>query len=137
MKKILVIDAQGGGIGRQIIAELVKRNLNADITAVGTNATATAQMIKAGAAHGVTGENPVIVGCRTADYIIGPMGILVADAMLGEITPKMAVAVGQSRAVKVLIPITNCGNYVVGVRDYNMKNFIEEAVSFLEAQCAQ
>ena len=134
MKKILVIDAQGGGIGKQIVAELVKRNIPAEIVAVGTNATATSQMLKAGAAHGATGENPVIVGCRDADYIVGPLGIVIADSMYGEITPGMASAVGQSRAKKVFIPVTNCGNTVAGIRGANLKDYIEEAVVILQKQ---
>jgi hypothetical protein len=137
MKKLLVIDAQGGGIGKQIISELVKRNINVNIVAVGTNATATSQMIKAGAAHGATGENPVVVGCRDADYIIGPIGIVIADSMYGEITPKMAVSVGQSRAKKILIPIVNCGNYVVGISEHSMKGYIDEAVAFIQNQCGE
>lgn len=137
MKKILVIDAQGGGIGKQIVTELVKRNIPAEITAVGTNATATSQMLKAGAAHGATGENPVIVGCRDADYIIGPLGIVIADSMYGEITPGMAVAVGQSRAKKIFIPVTSCGNTVVGIRGANLKDHIEEAAAFLQRQFAE
>ncbi len=128
---ILVIDAQGGGIGRQLISELVKKNTRAHILAIGTNATATAQMLKAGADHGATGENPVIVGCRNADYIIGPIGIVIADSMHGEITPAMAVAVGQSRAEKILIPVTSCGNHVVGTGEANLRDYIQEAVRLL------
>ena len=131
MKKILVIDAQGGGIGKQIINELLKKNVKADLLAVGTNSAATAQMLKAGARHAATGENPVIVACRKADYIIGPIGIVIADAMFGEITPAMAVAIGQSQAKKVLIPVTSCGNYVVGTTDTNLKDHIQEAVSLV------
>lgn len=134
MKKILVIDAQGGGIGKQIISELIRNNISAEILAVGTNAAATSQMIKAGASHGATGENSVVVGCRTADYIIGPIGIVIADSMFGEITPAMAVAVGQSRAKKILIPITSCGNNVVGTRGANLKEYIEEAAALVLQQ---
>jgi hypothetical protein len=137
MKKILVIDAQGGGIGKQIISEIVKRNINVNIVAVGTNATATSQMLKAGATHGATGENPIVVGCRDVDYIIGPMGIVIADSMYGEITPKMAVAIGQSRAKKILIPITNCGNYIVGINEQSMRDYIDEAVTFIQSQCSE
>ena len=87
---ILVIDGQGGQLGGQIIKSLKGNFSNADITAVGTNATATAAMLKAGANQAATGENPVVVASRKADVIIGPIGIVIADAMLGEITPKMA-----------------------------------------------
>ncbi len=137
MKKILVIDAQGGGIGRQVVTELLKRNVPAEIIAVGTNTAATAAMVKAGASHAATGENPVVVCSRTADLIIGPIGIIIADSMYGEITPKMAAAVGQSSAHKILIPVTNCGNYVAGVRELSMKAYIEDAVQFAERHCAE
>lgn len=133
MKKVLVIDAQGGGIGKQLISEIMSRNLNVELIAIGTNATATAQMIKAGAPHGVTGENPVIVGCRNADFIIGPIGIAIADSMLGEITPRMAAAVGASQAKRIFIPINTCGNYVAGVANKGIKSHITEAVVFLQS----
>lgn len=135
MKKILVIDAQGGGIGKQIISEIQKRDIECELVAVGTNSTATAQMIKAGAMHGATGENPVIVGCRNADYIVGPIGIVIADSMYGEITPGMSTAVGQSNATKVLIPVVNCGNHVVGISEKSMRAYIEEAIDFIEKDC--
>ncbi len=131
MKKILVIDAQGGGIGKQLITEIRKRELRAEVIAVGTNSTASAQMLKAGADHAATGENPVIVNCRTADVILGPIGIILADAMFGEITPAIAAAVGQSGAAKILIPMNSCGAYVVGVAERGVKAYIEEAVSQL------
>jgi hypothetical protein len=133
MKKILVIDAQGGGIGKQLITEIRKRELQAELIAVGTNSTASAQMLKAGADHAATGENPVIVNCRTADVILGPIGIILADAMFGEITPAIAAAVGQSSAAKILIPMNSCGAYVVGVAEKGVKAYIEEAVSQLAA----
>ena len=95
--KVLVIDAQGGGIGKQVVAAIKHKQPHIEITAVGTNSTATTAMLKAGADHAATGENAVVVGCRTADVIIGPIGIVIADAMFGEVTPTIAVAVGQSR----------------------------------------
>lgn len=95
-KKILVIDGQGGGIGRQVVGLIKSREADVEITAVGTNSQATSAMLKAGADHGATGENAVIVGCRGADIIIGPVGIAIADSLFGEVTPKMAVAVGRA-----------------------------------------
>ena len=133
MKTILVIDAQGGGIGKQLISEIRKKELQAEIIAVGTNSTASAQMLKAGANHAATGENPVLVNCRKADVILGPIGIVLADAMFGEITPAIAAAVGQSRAAKILIPMNSCGAYVVGVADRGIKSYIEEAIEQLIA----
>ena len=95
---ILVIDAQGGGIGRQLVTAIREKMAEADITAVGTNTVATAAMLKAGADNAATGENAVVVNTRRADVIVGPIGIVIADAMFGEITPRMANAVAQSSA---------------------------------------
>ena len=113
--ELLVIDAQGGGLGRQLVAAVKKALPELTVTAVGTNSAATAAMLKAGADQGATGENAVAVGCRRADIIAGPIGLLIADAMLGEITPAMAAAVGQSRAVRVLLPMNRCATLIAGV----------------------
>ena len=104
--KLLIIDGQSGRLGAQIIDGLKKAGLSEqhNIVAIGTNALATSGMINAGANQGATGENAVVVQCRTADVIVGPIGITLADAMLGEITPAMATAVGSSNAARVLIP---------------------------------
>ena len=126
--KILVIDGQGGKIGRQLIKAVRERFPGAEITAVGTNSAATAEMLKGGAACGATGENPVIVACRTADVILGPIGIVIADAMMGEITPAMAVAVGQARAERILIPLNRCENIVVGMAEQPVSRLLEGAV---------
>ena len=99
--------------------------------AVGTNAIATSAMLKAGAASGATGENPVLVACRTADIIAGPIGILAADSLMGEITPAMAVAVGQSRAKKLLLPVNQCNNLVAGVPAMSLNTLMDEAVELL------
>lgn len=125
---ILVIDAQGGGLGKQLITALKKNFPDMDITAVGTNTMATGVMLKAGASHAATGENAVVVGCRKADIIIGPLAIVIADSMFGEITPAMALAVAQSNAKRILIPFNHCDNIVVGIGDYNMTALIQEAV---------
>lgn len=130
--KIVVIDGQGGKIGKSIIEKIRENNLQADITAVGTNSLATSSMLKAGADNGATGENPVIIACRKADVIMGPIGIMVADSMLGEITPKMAEAVGQSDARKILIPVNRCFE-VAGVKEMSLSQYIEEAVKLLNA----
>ena len=112
--KILVIDAQGGGLGRQLIIEIRQQLPEAHIMAVGTNSMATAAMLRAGADEAATGENPVVVASRRADVIVGPIGIVLADAMLGEVTEKMALAVAKSGAEKVLIPFNQCGTVIVG-----------------------
>lgn len=117
---ILVVDAQGGGIGKQVVAAIKKQIPKVEITAVGTNSLAMSAMLKAGADHAAIGENAVIVGCRNADVIVGPVGIIIADSLFGEITPAMAVAVGQSRAKRILIPVNHCDNIIVGVNDLNI-----------------
>jgi len=122
---ILVVDGQGGGIGRQLVENIKKALPTVIITAVGTNSIATSVMLKAGAHHSATGENAVIVGCRTADIIVGPIGIVVADSLWGEITPAMAVAVGQSQAKKVLMPINHCNNIIVGISDLSVGTLIK------------
>lgn len=130
--KVLVIDAQGGGIGRQVVAA-IRENIPAlSVTAVGTNTTATSAMLKAGADHGATGENAVIVGARKADVIIGPIGIIVADSMFGEVTPNMAKAVGQSNARRILIPVNQCDNIVVGVKELGIRELVGEVISELQ-----
>ena len=126
--RILVIDAQGGGIGKQLISAIKQELPEAIITAVGTNSNATAAMLKAGADEAATGENSVVVCARNADVIVGPIGIVIADALLGEITPKMALAVAQSKAVRILIPFNNCDNFIAGVSDLNTKTLISDAI---------
>ncbi|NLY88597.1 MAG: DUF3842 family protein [Firmicutes bacterium] len=135
--KILVIDAQGGGIGKQLVAAIKQNITNAVVTAVGTNSTATAAMLKAGADYGATGENAVVVGCRTADIIAGPIGIVIADALFGEITPRMARAVGQSAAKRILVPISHCDNIVVGVGDLSISAMIQSVVQVIQSLAGQ
>lgn len=129
---ITVIDGHGGQIGAQIVKEIVANFKNSHITAIGTNAVATAAMLKAGAKDAATGENPVIVACRKADVIIGPIGIVIADSLLGEITPNMATAVGQADAIRILIPMNKCENLVAGVRDTNTGALIEDVIEKLK-----
>lgn len=138
MKKsvnVVVIDGQGGGLGRQIVTELRREwdSTVMEITAVGTNSAATAAMHKAGADHAATGENAVIVAARRADVIVGPIGIVIADALWGEISPAMAAAVGQSEAKRVLIPVNQCGNIVAGVSDLRVSALLASAVSEIRA----
>ena len=129
---ILVIDAQGGGIGKQLITAIKKNISDSCITAVGTNTVATSAMLKAGADKAATGENADLVNSRVADVIIGPIGIVIADAMLGEITAKMANAVAQSSAKRILIPVNHCDNIVVGVADLNITKLIQAVIIELE-----
>ena len=113
--RVLVIDGQGGGLGRQLTAALAAGCPDIELTAVGTNSIAASAMLKAGTVRAATGENAVVVNCRTADIIVGPIGIVMADALLGEITPAMAQAVAQSDARRILIPANRCDTLVVGV----------------------
>ncbi|MCH5250430.1 MAG: DUF3842 family protein [Lachnospiraceae bacterium] len=125
---ILVIDAQGGGIGRQLVTA-IKQNISAaTVIAVGTNSVATTAMLKAGADEAATGENSVIVCCRRADIIVGPIGIVIADSLLGEVTPKMATAVAQSNAKRILIPFNHCDNVIVGIPDFNISSLIQNVI---------
>lgn len=126
---ILVIDAQGGGLGKQLITGIRKEIPGAEVLAVGTNATATAAMVKAGATRVATGENAVRVACEQADIITGPIGICIADSMLGEITADIAAYIGASRAVRVLIPYNNCNTIVAGVDEKSASNLIKDAVA--------
>lgn len=113
--KILVVDAQGGGIGKQLVLAIKEHIPGAEIMAVGTNSAATAVMLKAGATHAATGENAVVVAAKKADIIVGPVGIVIADSLYGEVTPKMATAIAQSNAKRILIPFNQCDNIIVGV----------------------
>lgn len=134
--KVIVIDGQSGRMGRLFIERAKAAALPCEIVAVGTNAIATSAMLKAGADAGATGENPVLVACRTADVIVGPIGILAADSLLGEITPAMAAAVGQSAAKKLLLPVNQCSNIVVGTQSLTLSKLMDEAVELLRAMCS-
>ena len=136
MKKVVIIDGRSGRTGQMFIERIRAAGLACEIIAIGTNAIATSAMLKAGAEVGATGENPVIVACQRADIIVGPIGILVADAMLGEITPEMAVAVGRSAAKKLLLPVNQCGNLVAGTQVMSLSKVMEEGVELLRSICA-
>ena len=125
--ELLVVDGQGGGLGRQLVNALKDLN-NVRITAVGTNSAATAAMHKAGAHRTATGENSVVVTCRDADIILGAVGIVMADSFLGEITSGMATAISQSRADKVLIPMNRCGIIIAGCEGKNTAQYVTDAV---------
>ena len=126
--KILVVDGQGGGVGRQLVAQIKQAFPDMKLMAVGTNTLATAAMLKSGADNAATGENAVIVAARKADVIVGPLGIAVADSLGGEITPAMANAVAQADAKRILLPFRNCDNVIVGVSDFTLGTLIQQAV---------
>ena len=125
---LLVIDGQGGNLGANIIKSVKERYPAIDIIAVGTNATATAAMVKAGAKKAATGENPVAVTVKKADVIVGPVGIVIADSMLGEITPHMAQSIGSADAVRILIPMNKCENIIAGVPDIPVSQLVDDAI---------
>jgi len=127
--KILVVDAQGGGFGKQLVSLIRQEIPEAEIMAVGTNSVASTAMLKAGAHHAATGENAVIVGARKADIIVGPIGIVIADSLYGEITPAMALSIAQSNAKRILIPSNHCDNIIAGVSDLSVGRLISAAVS--------
>ena len=124
----MVMDGQGGGIGRNLVEELRAAYPEAELIAVGTNAAATANMMKGGTALGATGENAVVYNSRYVDVIVGPIGIVMANAMLGEITPKMAEAVSSSEAKIFLIPMSRCNAAIMGVESRKLSDYIKEAV---------
>lgn len=130
--KIVVIDGQGGGIGKSLIEQIRLKISTAEVIAVGTNSVATSSMLKAGATSAATGENSVVVACKSADVIAGPIGIVLTDSMIGEITQKMAYAVTTSDARKVLIPISKCHTSVAGLVDKPMSKYIDDAVNIIK-----
>lgn len=133
--KIVIIDGQGGGLGRSLVEEISKRLPKAELIVIGTNAAATANMLKGATEKtniiGATGENPVIFNSRFADIIVGPIGIVMANAIVGEITPKMAEAVSSSQAKIILIPMNRCRAVVVGVESKKFAEYITEAVDLV------
>ena len=125
---ILLIDGQGGKMGKKLAEAITSRFPDETLTVVGTNSVATSTMLKGGASQGATGENAVVVCCRKADVIVGPIGIVIADSMLGEITPNMALAVAQSDAVKILIPANRCNNLVAGVKGQSLGEMMDDVL---------
>ena len=132
--KIVVIDGQGGRLGQLLVGEAKRRLPQARVYALGTNTVATAAMLKAGADFGATGENPVIRGVMDADGVLGPVGVVVANAILGEATPAMAEAVGSCRAKKFLVPMNSCGVIVAGVEELPLPAYVAQAVNALAAE---
>ncbi len=128
---MIVIDGQGGNVGRLLVKSIKESFPEVSVRAIGTNSTATANMLKAGADEAATGENAVIVGCKSADLIVGPIGIIIPDALLGEVTSAMAQAVGSSDATKILIPLNKCEVLVAGARDKSTGELIDEAIAMI------
>lgn len=137
MKTVLIIDGQGGRIGRSLAEKLLSKNCPCRLLAVGTNSMATAAMLKAGIQDAATGENPVCVCADEADIITGPLGILAANSLMGEITPRMAAAVSESKAVKILVPVTRCRVRVAGVSELPVTAYIDQATETIYNLCAE
>lgn len=136
LKKVLIVDGQGGRIGRQLAEQLAPHNgVSLEITVVGTNSAATANMMKSGITRAATGENAVVTNARRSHIIAGPVGIVIADALLGEVTPTAALAVCQSDATKVLIPVSRCDNIVVGTGEKPLSVLIAEAADEILKLC--
>jgi len=135
--RIGVVDGQGGGIGKAIVEKIKASELsNIEILALGTNAVATGQMMKAGADEGATGENAIVHNMDHVDMVVGVIAILSANSMLGELSPAMAEAIGSSKAYKVLLPINRCGIHVVGVAESNLGRYIDDAVMMIREYAA-
>jgi len=133
LMKIAVVDGQGGGIGKPIVERLrIRYNDSVSIIALGTNALATSAMLKAGADEGATGENAIVYNADKADVIVGVIGIIAANSMLGELSPAMAAAIAGSPALKVLIPVNKCCIQVAGTKDMTLVQFIDEAVDMID-----
>ncbi len=133
--RILVIDGQGGKLGAEVINLIKNKSDKFEVIAVGTNALATQAMLKAGASFAATGENPVVVNARKADIIIGPLGIVIADAFHGEVTPKMALAVAQAEVKRIFIPMNKCDNIVAGLSNQTMSDILNDIIKHLDIIC--
>ena len=131
--KIVVIDGQGGRLGKLLVEAVNDRIPQAEVLAVGTNGIATATMQKAGADYVATGENPVVRGVMDADVVLGPLGIVVAHSILGEVTPRIAEAVGGCRGKKILIPMNSCGVSVAGTQEMGLAGYVKLAADQAEA----
>ena len=131
--KIVVIDGQGGRLGKLLVEAVKDRIPQAEVLAVGTNGIATATMQKAGADYVATGENPVVRGVMDADVVLGPLGIVVAHSILGEVTPRIAEAVGGCRGKKILIPLNSCGVSVAGTQEMGLAGYVKLAADQAEA----
>ncbi|MGB4408517.1 MAG: DUF3842 family protein [Sphaerochaeta sp.] len=131
--KVVIIDGQGGSLGKALVETIRKIHPTLEILAIGTNSMAASAMLRSGASAIATGENPVVVAARDADIIIGPLGLIAADSLHGEITPLMASAVSQSKAHKILIPISKCNICIVGRQELPLGEMIDLVVQELDS----
>jgi len=135
--KVVIIDGQGGSLGKALVETIRRSHPELEILAIGTNSMAASAMLRSGASAIATGENPVVVAARDADIIIGPLGLIAADSLHGEITPIMASAVSQSKAHKILIPISKCNISIVGRQELPLGEMISLVVEELDSLLLQ
>lgn len=132
--KIAVIDGKGGGIGCQIVERLKSlKNNDIEIIVLGTNSQATANMLKSGGNNGATGENAIVWMSQKVDVIIGPMAIIAANSMMGEISPKIAEAIASSSARKLLLPVSKCNFEIIGLENYQLKQLFDELLKKIKS----
>lgn len=132
--RIAVIDGQGGGMGKAIVGKFRKAFEDSiEIIALGTNSLATSLMLKSGANEGATGENAIVYNASKVDVILGPIGIVCANSLLGELTPSMAKAIAESPAKKVLIPLNRCNVVVAGIENKPLPHYIDDAIEIIKA----
>lgn len=130
--KIIVIDGQGGNVGKSVIEQIIAAKISCEIVAIGTNGISTSTMIKAKPNFASTGENAIKANCQDADIIIGPIGIVVTNSLHGEISPKIVKAVGKSKAHRILLPINKCDTYIAGNTDKSISFIIEDAIKIIK-----
>ena len=135
--KVVIIDGQGGSLGKALVETIRRSHPELEILAIGTNSMAASAMLRSGASAIATGENPVVVAARDANIIIGPLGLIAADSLHGEITPIMASAVSQSKAHKILIPISKCNISIVGRQELPLGEMISLVVEELDSLLLQ
>ena len=135
--RVAVVDGQGGGIGRAIVERIKKDLPGVEVTALGTNSAATGQMLRAGADNGATGENAIVHNMEHVDVVMGVIGILNANAMMGELSPAMALAIGSSHTYKILLPVNRCHIHVVSVEDIPLSVHLDNAVKALREYLEQ
>jgi hypothetical protein len=133
--RIAVIDGQGGGMGKAIVEKIRKEfEDKIEIIALGTNSLATSLMLRAGANEGATGENAIVFNASKVDIILGPIGIICANSLLGELTPLMAKAIAESQAQKILIPLNKCNVIIAGVESKPLPHYIDDAIEILKTK---
>jgi hypothetical protein len=138
VKTVIVVDGMGGGIGAQLVAR-IRKDVKSEISllALATNAVAAERMVDAGASRGASGENAFRVSLPEADVILGPLGVVLPNAMMGELTPAMAEAVLSSRARKILLPLAQSHVLVVGLAERSVGELIDEALAALSRALAE